>query len=108
MEILTTEKHEFLGYNIVERITILQDKMVFIDKDTMPLCPYSDDLPEEELLDDGDRFRLEKELVKDELIMAAKEEGANAIIGLKFEVCMAGGVYIVVYGNGTAVRIERE
>ena len=53
MEILTTEKHEFLGYNIVERITILQDKMVFIDKDTMPLCPYSDDLPEEELLDDG-------------------------------------------------------
>ena len=107
MEILTTEKHEFAGYKIVEHIMMLQDKMVFIDKDTIPLCPYSDDLPEEELLDDGDRFCLEKELVKEELIMAAREEGANAIIGLKFEVCLAGGVYIAVYGNGTAVRLER-
>ena len=107
MEFLTTEKHEFSEYNIEERIMMLQEKMVFIDDNTMPLSPFSDDLPEEELLDDGNRFRLEKELVKEELIMAAKEAGANAIIGLKFEVCLAGGVYIVVYGNGTAVKVER-
>ena len=108
MKFLTTEKYEFSGYNIEERIMMLQDKMVFVDDNVMPLSPFSDDLPEEELLDDGDRFLLEKELVKEELILAAKEARANAIIGLKFEVCLAGGSYIVVYGSGTAVKIERE
>ena len=107
MEFLTTEKHELYGYNIVEHIMMLQDKMVFIDNNSMPLSSYSDELPEEELLDEGDRFHLEKELVKDELIMTAKQEGANAIVGLKFEVCLAGDVYIVIYGNGSAVRVEK-
>ena len=59
------------------------------------------------LVINGKQIPKEKELVKEELILAAKEARANAIIGLKFEVCLAGGSYIVVYGSGTAVKIER-
>ena len=107
MEFLTTEKYGFFGYDIVEHIVMLQDKMVFMDGSFMPLSLFLDELPEEEIVEQGDEFRLEKELVKDALISAAKDAGANAIIGLKFEVCAAAGGYIVIYGNGTAVKIER-
>ena len=108
MTFLTTSKHEFNGYKIVEHIAIIQHRMVFTDEEGIELPDDFDELPEIDIIENDKEYLLEKELVKEELIQEAKRDGANAIIGLKFSICTVLDKFLVVYGNGSSVRIEPE
>jgi len=48
-----------------------------------------------------------KEIVQDKLIVKAIEFGANALIGVDFDMMSLGNNVLVVSVNGTAVKVEK-
>ena len=53
-----------------------------------------------------DKVRSAKEVAQAKLIQNCKKLGANAVIGVDFEVC-SSNYLIIVSANGTAVKIEK-
>lgn len=103
---MMTSERTFDKYKIVEHMSILQCKMVFAKNEEDNFPENFDELTERTFEDSEQQYVWEKNQVKEKMIQAAIENGANAMIGLSYELCMVDERFLVIYGTASPVRIE--
>ena len=101
------EKIKERNFIIQDHGGILKDRMVFVNDSTAKVPDDIDDIPGTEILDIDNKYYWHKQKVLWELEKIAEEEGANALIGLKFWIKEVDKKYLVVYGTASYAKIEK-
>lgn len=102
-----TTGYNFEGYKIIEYKDIISSEVVLGTGFFSEVSAQIDDFfgttssPYEKKISDA------KNVAKDKLVFEAVEIGANAVIGIDFDIMTIGNNMIVVSVNGTAVVIEK-
>lgn len=100
--------YNFEGYKIIDYKDIISSEVVLGTGFFSEVSAQIDDFfgttssPYEKKISDA------KKVAKDKLVLEAVEIGANAVIGIDFDIMTIGNNMIVVSANGTAVIIEKE
>ena len=103
-----TTGYNFEGYKIIDYKDIISSEVVLGTGFFSEVSAQIDDFfgttssPYEKKISDA------KNVAKNKLIYEAIEIGANALIGIDFDIMTIGNNMIVVSANGTAVFIEKE
>lgn len=102
-----TTGYNFEGYKIIDYRDIISSEVVLGTGFFSEVSAQIDDFfgttssPYEKKISDA------KNVAKDKLVFEAVEIGANAVIGIDFDIMTIGNNMIVVSANGTAVVIEK-
>lgn len=105
--ILLNTGYNYEGYNIVEYCGIVSAEAVLGTGIFSELSLSINDFFGTTSNSYQSKFALAKETATNNLKMVAVDKGANAIIGIDFDILTLTNNAIVVSANGTAVKIEK-
>ena len=105
---MTTTGYQFEGYQIIEYLNVMSGEVVLGNGFFIEInAQISDFLGTNSELFEG-KIAKAKEAAMDNLINKALHAGANALIGIDFDLMTLTQNIIVVSVNGTAVRIKEK
>jgi len=107
-EFLLTTGYNFEGYKITKYLNIVNSEIVLGTGFLSELSASVNDVLGTSSLVMSGKLSKAKRIVQDQLVELSLKKGANALIGIDFDISTFHNNLIVVSGNGTAVIIERE